>query len=57
MVVPQGDVKALAAAISESGKRRWDRVAIERSYPWSWEDIAVQTIGICEDAAGGKGDV
>jgi hypothetical protein len=54
-VVPQGDAQALSAALSESGKRRWDRGSIERSYPWSWEDIAVQTIGICQDAVGKRG--
>jgi teichuronic acid biosynthesis glycosyltransferase TuaC len=49
IVVPRGDAKALAAAISESGKKQWDRAAIERSYPSSWEDIAAQTIAICRD--------
>jgi len=55
IVVPQGDAQALSVALSESGKRRWDRRSIERSYPWSWEDIAVRTIGICQDAVGKRG--
>ena len=50
MIVPQGNPAALADAISRSGKRYWDRAVVANSYPWSWDDIANQTIAICEDA-------
>ncbi len=50
IVVPVGDPGALAEAVKQAGGKRWDRVAIAQSYPWSWDAIADQTIKLCQDA-------
>ncbi len=49
IVVPKGNPAALADALSRAGRTTWDRAAVARSYPWSWDDIAVQTLGICRE--------
>jgi teichuronic acid biosynthesis glycosyltransferase TuaC len=50
LVVPPGEPAALAGAVKQSGGKQWDRAAISQSYPWSWDEVAAQTIGICKDA-------
>ncbi len=50
IVVPRANPSALAEALRRSAATSWDRDAIARSYPWSWDDIAVQTIALCREA-------
>ena len=50
IVVPRGDAGALAEALGRSGRMHWDRTAISRSYPWSWDEIAKRTITLCWEA-------
>jgi glycosyltransferase involved in cell wall biosynthesis len=50
IVIPRAAPAAMAEALSQSGKRQWDREFIARSYPWSWDDVAAQTLHICREA-------
>lgn len=54
IVVPRGDPAAMAAAIARSGKRQWDREFISHSFPWSWDDVAAQTLRVCREVSEDK---
>lgn len=48
ILVPPRDVEALRGALSEALARPWNRAAIAASMARSWDDVAEETLRVCE---------
>lgn len=50
LLTPVGDVGRLAAALQEALSRPWDEAALSRRFTRSWDDVARETLAVCETA-------
>jgi glycosyltransferase involved in cell wall biosynthesis len=49
LLVAPRDVEALRAAIERALARRWDHAAIAARMRRSWDDVARETLGVCQE--------
>lgn len=56
LLVPPRDTEALAAALSRALGIRWDFEAIAAGTRRSWDDVARETLGVCEEIVGATAD-
>lgn len=56
LLVPPRDTEALAAALSRALGIRWDFEAIAAGTRRSWDDVARETLGVCEKIVGAAAD-
>lgn len=49
LLVPPRDAVALRGALAEALRRHWNREAIAASMARSWDDVAAETLGVCEE--------
>jgi len=54
LLVPPRNVDALRTALAAVLARAWDRRAIAASMERSWDDVASETLGVCEQAVGSR---
>lgn len=52
---PVGNEKALSKALSMALKRNWDEVSLSAKFSRSWDDVARETIQVCENAGNRPG--
>jgi teichuronic acid biosynthesis glycosyltransferase TuaC len=45
---PVGDVAAIAHALQTALQRNWDEAALSRRFARSWDDVARETLSVCE---------
>lgn len=50
ILAPVGDIDALGAALDAALAKRWDEAALSSSCARSWNDVARETLAVCEDA-------
>ena len=48
LLIPRKDVVALQAALRQALDRRWDHAAIAAAMQRSWDDVAKETLAVCE---------
>ena len=48
---PVQDARSLAAALHATLSRPWDEVALSRRFARSWEEVARETLAVCEAAS------
>jgi glycosyltransferase involved in cell wall biosynthesis len=48
MLIPPRDIDALRDALREALNRRWDHAGIAAAMTRTWDDVAVDTLRVCE---------
>lgn len=54
VLVPPKDVPALRSALGETLSRNWDHGSIAAAMKRSWDDVAVETLRVCEAVVAGR---
>jgi len=54
-LIPPRDVDALTEALRQTLDQRWDPTAIADGMTRTWDDVAVETMAVCEAVLGGGG--
>jgi teichuronic acid biosynthesis glycosyltransferase TuaC len=49
LLVPPGDINALAQAMTSTLEMQWDSIAISTTCQRTWDDVAQDTLSICEE--------
>jgi len=53
ILVPPKNAEALATALRQALDQPWDRPAIAAAMSRTWDDVAVETLAVCEQVARG----
>jgi teichuronic acid biosynthesis glycosyltransferase TuaC len=51
ILVPPKNAEALAQALRQALDQPWDRPAIAAAMSRTWDDVAVETLAVCEQVA------